>query len=50
MISSSVLWNPQGNRKRVRPRNSWRRSVIKEVGRSWKELRFLTADRSGKDS
>jgi len=29
---------------------SWRRSVIKEVGRSWNELRFLAADRSGKDS
>jgi hypothetical protein len=37
--------NPQGNRKRGRPRNSWRRSVIKEVGRSWNELRFLAVDR-----
>ena len=43
-------WNPQGNRKRRRPRNSWRRLVIKEVSRSWNELRFLAADRSGKDS
>ena len=41
---------PQGNRKRGRPKNSWRRSVIKETGRSWNELRFLAADRSGKDS
>jgi len=40
-----LLWNPQGNRKRGRPRNSWRRSVIKEAGRSWNELRFLAADR-----
>ena len=39
------LRNPQGNRKRGRPRNSWRRSVIKEVGRRWNELRFLAADR-----
>ena len=23
----ALLWNPQGNRKRGRPRNSWRRSV-----------------------
>ena len=37
---SALFWNPQGNRKRGRPRNSWRRSVIKEVGRSWNELRF----------
>ena len=42
---ASLLWNPQGNRKGGRPRNSWRRSVIKEVGRSWNELRFLAADR-----
>ena len=41
---AALLWNPQGNRKRGRPRNSWRRSVIKEAGRSWNELRFLAAD------
>jgi len=28
-----------------RLRNSWRRSVIKEAGRSWNELKFLAADR-----
>jgi len=27
------------------PKNSWRRSIIKEAGRSWNELRFLAADR-----
>jgi len=42
---AALLWNPQGNRKRGRPRNSWRRSVVKEAGRSWNELRFLAADR-----
>jgi ribosomal 50S subunit-associated protein YjgA (DUF615 family) len=42
---AALLWNPQGNRKRLRPRNSWRRSVIKEAGRSWNELRSLAADR-----
>jgi len=42
---TALLWNLQGNRKRGRPRNSWRRSVIKEAGRSWNELRFLAADR-----
>jgi hypothetical protein len=31
---AALRWNPQGNRKRGRPRNSWRRSVIKEAGRS----------------
>jgi hypothetical protein len=33
-----------------RPKNSWRISVVKEAGRSWHELRFLAADRSGKNS
>ena len=42
---AALLWNPQGNRKRRRPKNIWRRSVIKEAGRSWNELRFLAADR-----
>ena len=42
---AALHWNPQGNRKRGRSKNSWRRSVIKEVGRSWNEPRFLAADR-----
>ena len=42
---AALLCNPQGNRKRGRLRNSWRRSVIKEAGRSWNELRFLAAVR-----
>jgi hypothetical protein len=28
-----------------KPKTSWRKSVIKEAGRSWNELRFLAADR-----
>ena len=31
---AAIFWNPQGKRKRGRPRNSWRRLVIKEAGRS----------------
>ena len=42
---ATILWNAQGSRKRGRPKTSWRRSVTKEVGRSWNELRFLAADR-----
>jgi hypothetical protein len=42
---AALLWNPQGSRKTGRPKNSWRRSVIKEAGRSWNELRLLAADR-----
>jgi hypothetical protein len=37
---AALLGNPWGSRKRGRPKNGWRRSVIKEVGRSWNELRF----------
>ena len=32
---AALLWNPQGNRKKRRLKNSWRRSVIKEAGRRW---------------
>jgi hypothetical protein len=28
---AALLWNPQGSRKIGRPKNSWRRSVIKEL-------------------
>jgi hypothetical protein len=47
---AALLWNPQGSRKRGRPKNSWKRSVIKKADRRWNELRFLAADRSGKNS
>jgi hypothetical protein len=42
---AALLWNPQLSRRTVRPKTSWRRSVIKEAGRSWNELWFLAADR-----
>jgi hypothetical protein len=41
----ALQWNPQGNRGRGRPRNSWRRSSLREAVRSWSELRYLAADR-----
>ena len=45
ILKAALLWNPQGNRKRRRPRNNWRRSVFKEAGGSWNVLRFLAAGR-----
>ena len=36
----ALTWNPQGQRKRGRPRNSWRRDLeteTKKIGHSWKE-------------
>jgi sarcosine oxidase delta subunit len=35
----------RSNRGRGRPRNSWRRSTLREAARSWSELRYLAADR-----
>ena len=42
---AALQWNPQGSRKVGRPKNSWRRSVIKEAGKFWNDLRFPAADR-----
>jgi hypothetical protein len=32
---AALLWNPPGKRKRGRPKTRWRRSAIKEAGKSW---------------
>ena len=37
----ALTWNPQGKRKRSRPRNTWRGSLeaeIKSIGKSWYQL------------
>jgi hypothetical protein len=47
---AALLRNPRGSRKRGRNKTNWRTSVTKEAGRSWNELWFLVADRSGKSS
>ena len=42
------LRNPQGKRKRGRPKNSWRRDMEKEMkvlGKNWKELQQLAEKR-----
>ena len=44
-IKSGPTMETSRNQEDGRPKNSWRRSVIKEAGRSWNELRFLAADR-----
>ena len=44
----SLSWNPQGKRKRGRPRNSWRRDLeadVKSTGHSWGQLEKLAQDR-----
>jgi len=48
-IEREVLdWNPQGQRKRGRPKQTWRRSVHSEAleeGKSWGEVKQLARNR-----
>ncbi|PZC71361.1 hypothetical protein B5X24_HaOG213580 [Helicoverpa armigera] len=42
-------WNPQGKRKRGRPKQSWRRTIIAEaatMGRTWSEIKREAQDRT----
>ena len=46
----ALTWNPQGKRKRGRPRNTWRRDLeadMKRTGRTWGQLERLAQDRGG---
>ncbi|XP_037300014.1 uncharacterized protein LOC119190875 [Manduca sexta] len=43
-------WNPQGKRKRGRPKQTWRRTVIaeaKNIGKTWSEIKREAQDRVG---
>ena len=45
----ALTWNPEGKRKRERPRNTWRRDLeayVKENGYTWKQLERLAQDMS----
>ena len=47
---AALTWNPQGKRKRGRPRVSWRRDLTEEhikFGKTWKEVEKLAGDRRG---
>uniref|UniRef100_A0AAV2LFI9 Rho-GAP domain-containing protein n=1 Tax=Knipowitschia caucasica TaxID=637954 RepID=A0AAV2LFI9_KNICA len=44
----SLTWNPQGKRKRGRPRNTWRRDLdadVKQMGKTWGQLERLAQNR-----
>ena len=44
----ALTWNPQGKRKRGRPKNTWRRDIdadITQTGLSWKQLERIAQDR-----
>ena len=44
----ALKWNPQGKRKRGRPRNTWRRNLDAdiEMGNNWKQLERTAQDRA----
>ena len=48
-VSCQALeWNPQGNRRRGRPKITWKRSVEKEIseeGKSWREIKQMAKNR-----
>jgi hypothetical protein len=44
----ALEWNPQGKRKRGRPRQTWRRSLLEELkptGMSWETAKLIAGDR-----
>jgi ribosomal 50S subunit-associated protein YjgA (DUF615 family) len=42
---AALFLEPSGKQEERKTNKTWRRLVIKEAGRSWNELSFLTADR-----
>jgi hypothetical protein len=49
-IEKSVLdWNPQGARRRCRPKKTWKRTIedeAMEAGKTWSEVKRLAVDRT----
>jgi hypothetical protein len=46
--NQALNWNPQGQRRRERPRMTWKRKVAEEAGEAgkiWKEVRALAQNR-----
>ncbi|KAI0214349.1 hypothetical protein LSAT2_000556 [Lamellibrachia satsuma] len=44
----ALTWNPQGKRRRGRPRNTWRRDIqadTRKMGYTWNQLERMTQDR-----
>ncbi|KAJ4436015.1 hypothetical protein ANN_18639 [Periplaneta americana] len=41
-------WNPQGSRRRGRPKNTWKRTILEEIareGKTWSEVKKLATNR-----
>ena len=43
---AALEWNPQGRRNRGRPKSTWRRSISRETGKSFSELRAIARNRN----
>ena len=46
---TALDWNPQGYRRRGRPKRTWRRTTEDEIrgsGRSWNEVKVIDGDRN----
>ena len=48
IAKNALDWNPQGTRRRGRPKNSWKRTVANEaseLGKTWNEVKALATNR-----
>ena len=48
ITKEALEWNPQGTRKKGRPPNTWRRTVLKEakeLGKTWSEIKIEAKNR-----
>jgi hypothetical protein len=46
---TALDWNPQGYRRKSRPKRTWRRTIeneIRNTGRSWNEVKGIAGDRN----
>jgi hypothetical protein len=46
---TALDWNPQGYRRRGRPKRTWQRTredEIRNTGRSWEEVKGIAGDRN----
>ena len=48
ITKQALEWNPQGQRKRGRPKNTWRRGLtsdLRKIGKTWGETKTIAQDR-----
>ena len=46
---TTLDWNPQGYRRRGRPKRTWQRTIedeIRRTGKSWNEVNWIAGDRN----